>query len=532
MRRVSTRGGATWGAVQAGDGILVARLCHEKGGRQRRGGASGLCHFECQEGSVVSGFTVPQNQADSDADSLASQNHTNVPHKAGLTQDEPWVVGLSATRMALRRARLPFLRGDQIRAVLPQESVDILVKRLEQPCFAFHAVPDPSGEGSQVFFAVCETRLLTAFIEGLLGMKVQPVGVVVAELGAWPLLEQAGLIATRGSVLIVDATLDPPAIIHLVDGQLQALRLVTPATVAAGAEAVREELLWLLDAMLRSQVVPHRENEKPSQVVPHRESEEQNDIAVATVEGEKNVIFLGRSQAFWKPFLGNPVWKSLSKEFSIEKTDAEGGGWVPELRELGQGLHGWAWVRSAGLALAARQGQTRLLDFHGVGGFYGIMREWLDFWRVAGVLFVLLAILWGGMAGLRYHLAQTRNLYFTSETKVVFHKTLPRVPVMLDPRLQLRQALAQAAPEGGQTLKMVTWLRSIQTQVDAESAVQWLRFRYEPGEVQLLGEVPSYKHLDRVQTALKSIPFVQEVRTEEAHIVTKTKKVQFRLRLL
>ena len=519
------QGGSVWGAVRAGDLVLMVRTL-ERGERPKVRSVEGESgSFQFQTAHALAGFPalrVPAPVASevvalkesmtSVSASEVSSPFVELQPLSDSVQGERLLVGLSATHMALRRMSLPsFLRHEQIRAILPQESVDILLERLEQPRFAFHVVPEPEGEGAQVFFAVCEGHLLTDLLESVVGMGGQPVGVVVSELGAWPLLVSEGLLAQDGSAWIVDASLDPPTILHIVNGQLQALRLVAPATVSAGEEAVQEELLWLLDSM-------------PSHALSHQEVEKEDGSSPAIPNEGEQVIFLGRSQAFWQPFLETSFWRSR-----FEKADT-GYTQVSEPQKLG--LPDWAWVRPAGLAVAAQEGQARLLDFHGVGDFYGLVREWLPFWRVAGVCLLLLMVVWGGQEGVRYRLAQTQIEHFKYETAALFKKALPRVPVMLDPRLQLRQALSQAAPEGAQTLKMVEWLRLIQNKVGAESKVQWLRFRYDPGEVQLLGEVPSYKHLDQVQNSLKSLSLVREVRTEEAHIVAKTKNVQFRLKLL
>lgn len=569
MRDLSLREASTWGVVREGDGALMVRVAR---GMQagRRGATGGACHFECHTMDDAGLLHAVSAQGATAAHAALPSQTTTAPPTTVRMREERLLVGVSAARMALRRTILPFLRRDQIRVVLPQDSMDVLVTRREHPSFAFHAVADSEVGTSRVFFAVCETGLLSDLLERLEGMGVQPAGVVVAELGTWPLLEHVGLVSRQGRVLVVDASLDPPAIFDVVEGQLHALRLVAPATVVAGEKAIQEELQWLLDAMRSRSVVP-----------PEADTQEASEAVVP--DAEVRTLFLGRSQAFWQPFLEASVSGGGAGEADTqteeenahgveahapaedadrdgatadtygvearapaEDVDRDGaaadthgkekhpqrGRWAPDFQELGLDLPGWAWLRPAGLALASREDQSRLLDFRDRGGLYGLMREWLVVWRMAGVLLILLTLVWGGREGVRYYVADARDQHFMHETKALFKEALPRVPVMLDPRLQLRQALAQTAPEGTQTLKMVTWLHLIQTRMEATSEVAWLRFRYEPGEVQLLGEVPSYKHLDMVQKALKSLSQVQEVRMEGAHIVTKTKKVQFRLRLL
>lgn len=435
---------ATWGVVAAGEGLLTARLLGEES-----------LYFEC-------GQVVPE-------------------------PSERLVAGLSATQMVFGALTLPFIKSEQIRAVLPQESADLLINRMDNPRFAFRALKD--GKSSRVFFAVCESSILADWLDQLRGLSLKPLAVVVAELGAWPLLERSGLLNEEGSTLVVDASLDPPSIFHIEKGFLHTLRLVAPVTVKLGDYAVADELLWLLDSMRKSLI--QAEDTPPCPI-----------------------YLLGRSQSFWAPFLTIP------------------GSRIVESNTLAQGLKGWAWIRSAGLALMASSGKEKGLDFQQGGGFYGHWREWLSIWRMAGILGLVLALVWGGGQGTRYYKAQKRYHHYKSETSALFYKTLPHIPVMVDARLQLRQVLNQAAPDSSLGQDMGPWIYQIQSKVSADTGVRWFRFRYEPGEVRLMGEVSSYKHLDRVLTTLKSIDGIREVKTEEAHIVKETKKVQFRLRLL
>ncbi len=403
-------------------------------------------------------------------------------------EGERILAGLSAAAMALRKVVLPFSRREQIRAVLPQESADSLINRLETPRFAFHATGLENG--SRVLYAVCEERRLTVFRSELGRLKLAPGGVVLAELGAWPLLA-AEMIPSGQPVLVVDASADPAVVYRLEEGAVVDLRLVSTAATTLGEEALGEELAWLATALVDG--VPEERR--------------------STVKK----LFLGRSEPFWQPLLALEPLADARR---------------PALVTLGGGLREWCWVRPAGLALAARGEHAQLLDFQEGKGLDVQWREWLSPWRGALILWLVLAVVWGGREGVRYGMAHGRHDRLKQRAEAVFRKTLPRIPVIVDPVLQLQQVLNRAAPESGQGLKPGEWLALIQMRVTSESRVRWLRFRYEAGEVRLEGEVPSYNHLDQVRSALRADPRVREVRMDEAHIVRKSKNVRFRLRLL
>ena len=404
------------------------------------------------------------------------------------------LAGLSAAEVALRKVVLPFVHRDQIRAVLPQESSDALINRPETPRFAFHAAPEKNGKASRVLYAVADERRLRAFMTASDSHAASASGVVLAELAAWPLLEAAELLKGGAAALVVDASADPAAVFRLdADGPAD-LRLASAAATAAGEEALRAELAWLAGALIG----------------------EQDGGGDEGGEGLKT-LFLGRTSAFWEPLLALEAW---------------GGAQRPPLQSLGQGLREWRWLRPAGLALAARRGHARLLDFQ-EGAAVGIpWREWLAPWRPVLLFFLALSLVWGGREGLRFAQAQSRFAHFKHETEAAFREALPKVPVIVNPTLQLKQVLMRAAPEESRIPKLGEWLALIQTRVPHNSQVRWLHLRYEAGEVRLQGEAPSYEHLDRIRAALQSAPQVREVRMEDAHIVAKSKIVRFRLRLL
>ncbi|MBF0341711.1 MAG: hypothetical protein HQL95_12230 [Magnetococcales bacterium] len=397
------------------------------------------------------------------------------------------VAGLSAVDMAIRKTQLPFARRDQIWSILPQEAMDTLVHRFEEPCFAMQW--EPADQGAAVFFAVSARQTMESLLTRLGESSVRPQGMVIAELGAWPLLEAATLIGTQGSILVVDGSALPVAIYAVSEGRLRDLRLVAPSTAALGDEALLEELEWLLTDMTGRLTDP----------------------------AESRLIFLGRTREFWAT-----LWEGRG-ENQVE---------IPTLEALGQGLRGWESLRAAGLALVAARGQhERLLDFlHGAGERE--WRTWLRPWKGAGVLILMFLLIWGGEELLRFTRAKARHDQLKAETEAIFRDALPHIPVIVEPLLQMKQALGQAGTtREGEFPSLSTWIGLIQTSIPADTQVKWSRLRYEPGEVQLSGEVPSYNHLDRVRAALVPLSKGKETRMDEARIAPESKTVRFRLGL-
>ncbi|MBF0426030.1 MAG: hypothetical protein HQL66_09480 [Magnetococcales bacterium] len=397
------------------------------------------------------------------------------------------VAALSAVEMALGKTTLPFARRDQIRALLPQEAKDLLLTPVDHPCFAMQQ--EQVAGGSAIFFALCARQKLEGLLTGLSALTVQPIGVVIAELAAWPLLQEAGLLVPRTATLVIDASTLPIAVYTIADTHLLDLRLVAPATAARGEEAIVRELAWL--------------------------ARDLNDRLPHTLDRGRTIL-LGQPESGWqRQGLDDLVASAL----------------VPGLAELGQGLPGWAWLRPAGLALAAARGEhSRLLDFlHDA-----TERAWqkiMQPWRKTFILAACLLLVWDGWEGVRLFQAKTRFDKLKVETDMLFHQALPRIPIV-EPRLQLQQALHQQVRAARQEQPgLGTWVARIQTAVPATTQVKWLWLHLDPEGVQLTGEVASYDHLDRVRSALLPVVQGREVRTEEAHIVPETRLVRFRLRL-
>ncbi|MBF0179543.1 MAG: hypothetical protein HQM03_05900 [Magnetococcales bacterium] len=397
------------------------------------------------------------------------------------------VASLSALEMTVRKIRLPFTQREQLWELLPQEAQDTLLHRPDDPRFAMQFAAD--GQESDVLFAMCEGRLIDGLLASLAASGITPMGVVMAELGAWPLLEAANLIVPEIPTLVVDASLAPVALYTLVEGRVRDLRLVAPEVTEENG--LLDEVDWLTGELIARLPNPQA--------------------------GTIKVICLGASRAFWQPWC-------QAKGF-VQSA-------LPTSEALGAGLNGWEWLRSAGLALTATQGSHgRLLNFLDGGG----EREWRSWWhpwRPAALLAAALLLTWSGQELLRYSQAKSRFEQTRSATETAFREALPHIPVMVDPVAQLKQALGQAGQREGHFPGMATWIGIIQNAVPAETQVKWLRLRHEPGEVQLTGEVPSYNHLDQVRAALKQATGGKETRMDEARILPETKQVHFRLGLL
>ncbi len=401
------------------------------------------------------------------------------------------VAALSAVDMALRKTTLPFTQHEQIWAVLPQEAMETLIARFNDPCYALQWKTAKSAD-ADVFFALCERQALDGLLTQLATTEIQPIGVVMAELGAWPLLETTTLLPQQSTTLVVDGSANPPSVYSIIQGRLHDFRLVAPATIALGNTAITDEIQWLTTDLLNR--LPDK---NPAEI---------------------KMVFLGQSPEFWHPIT------TLYAEIQCE---------IPTLTALGEGLRDWEWVRPAGLALAAAQGtHNRLMDFLNGAGEQQ-WQTWLRPWRQTAILMLILLLAWGGQTLVRLTQAQAQFTELKTQTDAIFRDALPTIPVIVEPVLQLKQALGQAnVNKEGEFPNLGHWIRVIQTAIPADTQVKWLRLRYEPGEIQLSGEVPSYQHLDKLRSALQQLSGGRETRMDEARIIAETKTVRFRLGLL
>jgi len=149
------------------------------------------------------------------------------------------------------------------------------------------------------------------------------------------------------------------------------------------------------------------------------------------------------------------------------------------------------------------------------------------------VVLLMVAVVAVVQEGARYSVLQERTQTVSNTIKTLFQTTLPNVP-MVDPLAQIRQAYQRISGSGEEkpSRRLGQWIALIQTTIPSETKVQWKQLQFEQGQLQLVGEVPSYDHLDKVQAALKEAEGVVEVVMEKAQILTKSRHVQFNLKVL
>jgi len=404
-------------------------------------------------------------------------------------------LGLSAEKVAFRSAQLPFRKSEQILQVLPQEAEESLIEKREKPQFAFTQSHHSNGEGdplTAIFYAVAEQEQLQQQVDEIEKRGVRGHAYLIAEAGCWPLLQQSGLISEHENILIVDGSATPPTLLSVEQGSLCGVRAVAPASCSRGAASVREELQWLIRSQFR--------HGGPVDCL---------------------VVLNGDEQLVWPTEISS-VGKRLE----------------PQLDELADDLDSWEYLRPAGLAIvmqaSAKEQRKQLLDFRS-GALAGEInwKEWLRPWKAAAVVLLMVAVVAVVQEGARYSVLQERTQTVSNTIKTLFQTTLPNVP-MVDPLAQIRQAYQRISGSGEEkpSRRLGQWIALIQTTIPSETKVQWKQLQFEQGQLQLVGEVPSYDHLDKVQAALKEAEGVVEVVMEKAQILTKSRHVQFNLKVL
>ncbi len=400
-------------------------------------------------------------------------------------KDKSVAGGIPTGEVLFRQTKLPFKKEDRIAQLLPQEAADVFLHRLQAPRFAFCS--QEVDDGAEVFYAVTEEDVLRSVLAKYRKHSFAPAYLVVSELGGWFFLSHLRLIPIDQKVLLLDFSAKPLVLCMVENSRLHACRVVSPGAVAAGDEAIRQEVSWLVAAMLK------RDPECGQCLV------------------------LGEEQAYGyvnQVFSGNVTFLSLP--------------------EKENGLLGWKWVRSAGLALAARENKTdNLLNFR--WGGLAVATEgmpWLAAWKPTAILACCLLGVIFLAQGYQYVNLKVKATSLQRGIREVFRQALPDAPAMIDPRLQMEQALRAASTGGGASQHgMVGLLGAVQLRLPERVAVQWLQLHFEDKEAEFLGEVGSYEDLDLLQTALREGGALKEVVIEDAQLHPKKKRVQFKLKV-
>ncbi len=393
------------------------------------------------------------------------------------------IAGLSASHMIFRRTKLPFTRLEQIREILPQEAQDSFINMPVEPHFALQM--RINKEQARVLYAGTAAQYLRDALRQLADIGINPDCLVVAELGALPLLLRQDMLSSSGRNMVIDSSGALTTVYIVEDGEIITIRL--QAQGADNRQDVgREELRWLI--------------------------EDSNRHYPCT-----RFIYLGPES-----------------QVNLLEPAINGETVIPNLEQLAPGLKNWEHLRVAGLALAADNRQGReLLDFRwGQFGRYDAWRPWLRPWRqTMAAVFAFLCI---GLflQALTYQRDSQEYKQLRQSISQVFHRALPGAPVMIDPVGQLRQVLNSSPHSPArQRPSLSQWLALIQLQTGHNIDVRWERFHYEPDGVLIEGEIPSYKALELLRQALIHSPAITKVKIKDAALLAKGKKVKFSLEL-
>lgn len=396
------------------------------------------------------------------------------------------IAGVTARGMAFRKTNLPFVKIEKIRAIVGQEALDALLEKPVRLHVALNTRTAP--EGTDVFYAAADRDVLEGNLQQLnTYFSGMPGGLVVAELGAWPLLEERDLMPVEGTALVVDGSASPVSLYVVSQKGLETLRLVSPQTEKNGVLEVLDEIGWLV-------------------------------AEVFTQYPDCRVAFC----------LGDAADTYREAILRQQAVDAR----TVSIGQLGDGLSDWRTVRAGGLAVAARNKTGRqLLDFS--WGEFSTRDRWKSLllpWRSAAFLFLFLAGVVFVHEGFRYRTLKTQDNRLQQKIEEVFREALPNVPVVVDPKRQLQQALQSVnVTTSGGALELSQWLAMIQMRTPKDLQVQWRQLHFEKARVELLGEIASYEELSRLQAALRGGDQSLKVEVEDAQLNAENRRIQFKL---
>lgn len=401
-----------------------------------------------------------------------------------VSKNNAILCGLTGGTMVFRIANLPFTKKGQILAVLPQDLADTQIAFMDDPVFAWDL--EAAGETNRIFYAAVARASANQNLANLHGKIGASTGIVVAELGLWPLLAWSGLLPDTGKSVILDASRDPYALYLIHDKRLYNFHLVSPSAHQGGADIILEELAWLIKA-------------------------------VKLENSENTPLFcLGQTTEFWEKL------KTVVTGYSFR---------IVALHELDGGITQWSWGRAAGLALEVAHGSEHLPRFLLNKSAAEIWSELWSQWKVFMILSVLSLGLWATIQGWRTMQWIASVQWSKQRMEQVFKETLPHGSVAVSPVLQLQQALHRFSASGKGAKRFINWIELIQLKVERQTGVQWLGCQYEETGVRLLGEVPSYDHLEKIRKGLAELQGVTTVTIEEASILPESKRVRFKLLL-
>lgn len=400
-----------------------------------------------------------------------------------LSKHSVTAAAINTTELRYRFVILPFTRLDRVLAVLPQEAADSLMQSPRAPVFAISM--QPAENQSRVFYAVAEQELIRQELMAYSAAGINPVNLVPAELSSWPLLEVQGLVDHMDNFIVIDCSVEQAAVYRVSDGYLAEVRKLSPAAVAAGEKVAEQELRWIVDSM--------------------------------NVQNTK-LFCLGETPQFWDRLLNSQLRETAE---------------IPGLQSLCPGAGDWQWLRPAGLAISGGQSlwRDRMLNFRqGEFAFQGQLKTWVYPWRYAAFFALLAAGLFFVQQYRQYAALDRQYAELKQQIEVEFNRALPNVP-LVDPVMQMQQALARAGTVAGDNRQLRQWIGLVQKHVPVSAKVQWQQMVYEKGRLNLQGEVASYDDMNRIQQALEKVKSIKSVEVREAQIIQKNRKVRFRLEL-
>lgn len=397
------------------------------------------------------------------------------------------VAGFSAVNASINKVETPFDKLEQIRAVLPQEAAEKSIHPAKSPLFALQPIID-KGQG-EVLYVTADEESLKDKLQQYSDAGMEPASIVVEESAAWFMLTGQQMLQKEREYLILDATTYPWTLLRADSMKVLDIHLLSAAAHHQDPEHLCGELLWLLRYYSR-------------------------------IADPQELIFLGDQRYL------EAVTEGVDELMSLVS---------PRLGELAPGLENWQDLRPAGLSMVISNSshyRERPFDFRWGGMAYkGGWRRWLEPWGpTLGFTAIMAAIVISALGVQQWKLQQTKQI-LNGESQAIFHNLLPGIP-LVDPLLQIHNAIEQLSVKEVDTgHEYSQWVGIIQKHVPKEAKVQWMATRYNEDGMELVGLVPSYDHLEKLQEPLKKLVEVKEVVMKDATILSKTRDVRFRLLL-
>lgn len=210
---------------------------------------------------------------------------------------------------------------------------------------------------------------------------------------------------------------------------------------------------------------------------------------------------------------------------------------IPQLKEMSfDGSVDDVLIHFLPISLACRAfDRTEAINFRQGDLSYTKRIEWLrgyaGFWAKTGIMII---VLWLVSMGLDAYLKAQVNQELTDRIRQEFTEVMPKGTPMVDPVKQMQQHLERLSGSSGAITSAgvdspLEILKEISRTIPSEIDVLLDNFTLDETTITISGNTKSYDYVEKMKTALSSLPFISEVKIVTANVDKTSQRVNVKL---